>query len=142
MPLILEPDKQAIRHQAGFTLIEVMIALAIFAIGILAVAAMQINAVKQNSGSRMQTEATAVAEQLMEQLMALPYDHDMLSADLNQNPHQQTVGAYTINWTVSTPDPGDPVYKDLSVKMINLIVNGGNPNIRPVNMSSIRGQGA
>jgi prepilin-type N-terminal cleavage/methylation domain-containing protein len=142
MPLILEPDKQPIRHQAGFTLIEVMIALAIFAIGILAVAAMQINAVKQNSASRMQTEATAVAEQLMERLMALPYDHDLLSADLNHNPHQQTVGAYTINWTVSTPDPGDPVYKDLSVKMITLIVNGGNPNIRPVNMSSIRGQGA
>jgi type IV pilus assembly protein PilV len=142
MPRILEPDRQVMRHQAGFTLIEVMIALAIFAIGILAVSAMQITAINQNSGSRMQTEATAVAEQLIERLMALPYDHDLLSADLNRNPHQQTVGAYNVSWTVSTPDPTDPVYKDLSVKMINITVNGGNPNMRPVNMSSIRGQGA
>ena len=141
MPRILEPYNQEMQHQAGFTLIEVMIALAIFAIGILAVSAMQITAVNQNSGSRMQTEATAVAIQLMERLKALPYDHDMLSADANKNPHQQSVGAYIVNWTVSTPDPGDPVYKDLSVKMITLTVNGGNPNIRPVNMSSIRGQG-
>ena len=142
MPRILDSDTQAMPHQAGFTLIEVMITLAIFAIGILAVSAMQITAVNQNSGSRMQTEATAVAEQLLERLMALPYDHDMLSADANRNPHQQSVGAYIVSWTVSTPGPGDPVYKDLSVKMISLTVNGGNPNFRPVNISSIRGQGA
>lgn len=142
MPRIFQTSRQETRLQAGFTLIEVMIALAIFAIGILAVSAMQITAINQNSGSRMQTEATAVAEQLMERLMALPFDHDLLSADSNQNPHQQTVGAYTVNWTVLTPDPADPVYKDLPIKMINLTVNGGNPNIRPVNMSSIRGQGA
>ena len=142
MPRDFYPNRQVIRHQAGFTLIEVMIALAIFAIGILALAALQITAINQNSGSRMQTEAAAMAEQLMERLMALPYDHDMLSADANKNPHQQAVGGYIASWTVSTPDPGDPVYKDLSVKMINLTVDGGNPNSRPVNMSSIRGQGA
>jgi len=142
MPRNIEPGRLVMRPQAGFTLMEVMIALAIFAIGILAVSAMQITAINQNSGSRMQTEATAVAEQLMERLMALPYDHDMLSADANRNPHQQTAGAYIVSWTVSTPDPSDPVYKDLPVKMISITVNGGNPNIRPVNMSSIRGQGA
>jgi prepilin-type N-terminal cleavage/methylation domain-containing protein len=142
MPHILNKDRRSIRLQSGFTLVEVMIALAIFAIGILAVSAMQITAINQNSGSRMQTEATALAEQLIERLMALPYDHDLLSADLNRNPHQQTVGAYTISWTVSTPDPADPVYKDLPVKMINITVNGGSPNARPVQMFSIRGQGA
>ena len=142
MPRILEADRQAQPRQAGFTLIEVMIALSIFAIGILAVSAMQITAINQNSGSRMQTEATAVAEQLMERLMALPYDHDLLSADASANPHQQEVGSYTVTWTVLTPDPGDPVYKDLPVKIINLTVNGGNPNARPVSLSSIRGQRA
>jgi type IV pilus assembly protein PilV len=124
--------------QHGFTLLEVMIALAIFAIGILAVSAMQMNSINQNAGARIQTEATTVATDTMERLLALPYDHSQLDADVSLNPHRQVVGAYTLQWTVTTPDVSDPVYGDLPVKKIAMTVSCANRNARPVTLSFIK----
>jgi type IV pilus assembly protein PilV len=86
----------------GFTLIEVLIVLAIFSIGILAVAAMQMTSTKGNASARRITEATALAENQIENLMQVSYDH----ADLNTatNPHGSTQGPYTINWNVTEVD--------------------------------------
>ena len=86
----------------GFTLIEVLITLAIFSIGILAVAAMQMTSTKGNASSRRITEATALAETQIERLIQLPYNHD----DLNpaNNPHGGPQGAYTVNWNASIVD--------------------------------------
>jgi type IV pilus assembly protein PilV len=126
------------RDQHGFTLLEVMIALAIFAIGILAVSAMQMNSINQNAAARMQTEATTVATDAMERLLALPYDHGQLDADVTLNPHRQVVGAYTVQWSVTTPAVSDPVYGDMPVKMINMTVSCANRNARPVSLSFIK----
>ena len=76
--------------------------LAIFSIGILAVATMQITAVKGNSSARRVTEAVALAENRIENLLKLPYDHDDLDPLLN--PHQAVQGPYTINWNVTETD--------------------------------------
>ena len=51
---------------SGFTLIEVLIALAIFAIGILALTSLQAVYIGGNSSARMQTEATTLAAQWLE----------------------------------------------------------------------------
>ncbi len=59
----------------GFTLIEVLIAMAIFAIGILAVGSMQISAISTNAGARNSTTVVTVAKDRAEELTALPYDH-------------------------------------------------------------------
>jgi type IV pilus assembly protein PilV len=76
--------------------------LAIFSIGILAVAAMQMTSTKGNASARRITEATALAENQIENLMQVSYDH----ADLNTatNPHGSTQGPYTINWNVTEVD--------------------------------------
>ena len=124
---------------AGFTRVEVLIALAVFSIGILAVFAMQISAINQNSAARMQSEATSVAVHTMERLAAAPYDHDDLSEA--SNPHQQTSGPYRVQWNISTPGVGDPVYDGIPVKMITLTVEADNPNAQPVTLSLIKGQG-
>jgi prepilin-type N-terminal cleavage/methylation domain-containing protein len=124
--------------QHGFTLLEIMIALAIFAIGILAVSAMQISSINQNAGARMQTEATNVASDAMERLLALPYDHIQLDADVTLNPHSQVVGAYRVEWNVTTPAVGDPVYGDMAVKMIDMTVSCANRNARPISLSFIK----
>ncbi len=123
----------------GYTLIEVLIALAIFSIGILAVSAMQINAINHNAAARIQTEATMKAVHWMERLIALPWDHD----DLNEagNPHRVEAPPYSVEWNIATPSPGDPVYGDLPVKMINVRVDSRNPNAKPVSISFIKGQG-
>ena len=59
------------RH--GFSLIEVMIALAILAFGILAMTVVQIEALKQGGAGRHTTDAASVARTYLEQVQRLPY---------------------------------------------------------------------
>lgn len=58
----------------GFTIIEVMIAMAIFAIGILGVTKLQITATNGNTTSRTMSEATAVVIDDIEKLLNETYD--------------------------------------------------------------------
>jgi type IV pilus assembly protein PilV len=71
--------------QMGFTVIEVMIAITILAIGLLGVASMQINAIRGNSLSDNITCALALAEDKMEELMALDYSDPALEDTLLKN---------------------------------------------------------
>lgn len=57
----------------GFTLIEVLIGLVILAIGLLAVAGMQLISIKGNYFSSSLTQATILAQDKMEELKNLPY---------------------------------------------------------------------
>jgi prepilin-type N-terminal cleavage/methylation domain-containing protein len=75
----------------GFTLIEVLIGLAIFSIGILGVAAMQISATNGNSSAGRVTSNITWAFDRVEELMALPYTHAALSA----GNHSVTAGNLT-----------------------------------------------
>jgi len=86
--------------ERGFSLIEVMIALAIFSIGILGVASMQILSVNYNSHARRTTEGTSWGVERMERLMTLPYDDADLDP-VNNNPHTDTRGIYNITWNVT-----------------------------------------
>jgi len=62
------------RSQRGFTLIEVMIALVVFAIGMVTLSAMQLHSVRGANSGRHTTDAAAVAESRMEQLQRLTWD--------------------------------------------------------------------
>ena len=116
----------------GFTLIEVLIALAIFAIGILALTSLQAVYIGGNSSARMQTEATTLAAQWLERLKILPYAHDDL--DPTGNPHRQNVGAYRIEWNVADNSPIN------QVKTIRITVTPGNLRGRPVNLDYRRAE--
>ena len=59
---------------AGFTLVESMLALTILSISLLAVAKLQVHALQGNALSRRITLAVAIAEQKAEQLKTTPYD--------------------------------------------------------------------
>lgn len=59
---------------SGFTLIEVVIALAIFTIGILAVFSLQISSIGGNAAARGVTENVTAAAAKVEELMAEDYD--------------------------------------------------------------------
>ncbi len=59
--------------RGGFTLIEVMIALGILGFGLLALAAMQIEALGQGSKGRHRGDAAAVARSHAEQVLRLPW---------------------------------------------------------------------
>jgi prepilin-type N-terminal cleavage/methylation domain-containing protein len=77
----------------GFTLVEVMIGMAIFLIGFLAVGSMQIAAINGNAGAREATEAATRATDQLETLIALPFE----SID---DGGPVTNGAYRVSWEV------------------------------------------
>jgi type IV pilus modification protein PilV len=117
----------------GFTLIEVLIVIAIFSIGILAVAAMQVASVQGNTSARKITEATGLAENRIERLLELPFDHDDLNPDFN--PHPATQGAYEINWTVTDSDLDADGVND--AKTVRVTVNKPNTGGRTVSIQHI-----
>ena len=84
------------KKNSGFTLIEVMIAMAIFAIGILAVGSMQLSTSKNNTTGNITTQATMLARQKLEELKTAPD----VTALANGN---ETVGIYTRQWFVANP---------------------------------------
>lgn len=116
----------------GFTLLEVLFALGIFAIGILAVAGMQIRAVNLNTTARMQTEATVVAADWMERLAGLSFDDARL--DENGSPHQVIDGPYRVVWSITDDLPIN------QTKTIMLWVSSNNPNAKDVIINFIKAQ--
>jgi prepilin-type N-terminal cleavage/methylation domain-containing protein len=113
----------------GYTLIEVLIAMSIFAVGFLAVASMQIMSITQNAKARMQTEATAKAVDRLERLMALPYDH----TDLNElsNPHRVMSEGYKVEWIVEDDVPIN------AAKSIKITVSAASRIAAPISISFI-----
>ena len=67
----------------GFTIIEVMIALVIFAFGILGLAKLQILAVNGNANAREYSEASAFAQMQIESLMSIPFTNIVNSNPVN-----------------------------------------------------------
>ena len=71
-------DIKGINNERGFTLVEVILAVALLVFGILAVASMQGFALRGNSFGITVTEGTTLAADRLEKLMALGYDHSSL----------------------------------------------------------------
>ena|SRR2546430_9445311 len=83
--------------EKGLTLPEVLVAMVVLSLGLLALAKMQITAIQVNAASSRLTQATAIAQDKVEQLMALPY----ADAQLDVTTHTETGPAgYPITWTV------------------------------------------
>jgi type IV pilus assembly protein PilV len=91
---------KTLQKDQGFTLIEVLIAITIFAVGLLAVAAMQTSAITVNSTADQITTRMTWAQDKIEELMALPYTDSQLQAA--GSPFQETTSdGYTVSWTVT-----------------------------------------
>jgi type IV pilus assembly protein PilV len=80
-------------EEKGFTLIEVLIGLIILAIGVLAVAGMQITSIVGTSFSNNLTQASVIAQDRLEFLKGLPLTDFRL--DTNNYPNDIKVGIFT-----------------------------------------------
>ena len=60
--------------QSGYTLLEVVVAMTILTIGLLAVASMQTTSIRGNVTAGSRAEGMTWAQDRVEDLMALPYD--------------------------------------------------------------------
>ncbi len=104
----------------GFTLIEVLIAMAIFAIGFLAVWQMQIRAVNSNALGRDVTEAATLAASKTEELFGLNYSNADLDAGNHSDPDQPPYG---IAWSVA--EDGNIA----GLKQVDVTVDWGNRDV-------------
>lgn len=67
-----------LRDDKAFTLVEVLIAMMVLSVGLLELGRMQIVAIRVNSAANRLTQGTNLAQDRIEQLMALPFDHASL----------------------------------------------------------------
>jgi type IV pilus assembly protein PilV len=117
-------------EQAGFTLLEVLVAVVIFTIGILSVNAMQIAAIGGNTAANRITQSTTWASDRVESLLGLDYGDTVLNdGNGDGDAGLDDVGAsadgnltspdskYSIYWNVSDDSPF------IGVKTIRVIIN-------------------
>jgi len=107
----------ALLKEQGFTLVELLVSMAIFAFGVLAVVNMQYVSTTTNLKSRHVTEGAVIAQSKVEELMGLDYDDALLEetvvdGDLDSG-SGSTIGK-TITEELDTTDHqdyADPLYK-------------------------------
>jgi prepilin-type N-terminal cleavage/methylation domain-containing protein len=105
-----------IKKDSGFSLIEILIALSIFAIGILAVATLQVSALLESRNSADITQASNLASGQLEEIMHLPFLHSEL--DPASNPHSKSSGKFLIQWLATHTDlNSDGVFESKTVDL-------------------------
>jgi type IV pilus assembly protein PilV len=66
-------SKSSISLEEGFTLVEIMIALVVLSVGLVALAGLQISAIKGNAFSKRMSTAVSIANTRLEQIKNTPY---------------------------------------------------------------------
>ncbi len=141
-----------IQNTKGFSLIEVLIAMAIFAIGALALAKMQIVSMSGNSTARRITGAATLAEAKLEELKSLPYSHaDLTDKDASGDAGFGAAGLddedadadgsetgivmmgprYDVFWNVAEDSPVS------NCKTIRVIVRRSQPTVKRLTLDGI-----
>jgi len=103
------------RSQAGFTLIEVLIAILIFSVGILGVAVMQISAINGNTTAIHLTGAANDGCDTLETLMPQPYTDTSLSDASNAGANVGETGLSNTDIVGSLADGGPVVQGDFTI---------------------------
>lgn len=106
-----------LHHARGMTLIEVMIAMAILAIGLLAMWQLHVVGITSNAAARRRTAATAIAAELAQGLERLAFTDPLLNPMGTAGPTPPTPFGQLVDpsgtilsgatvWSDSTPVPG------------------------------------
>lgn len=135
-------------QQAGFTLVESLVAITVFALGFLAVISMQSTSLSGNGQARYTTEATTQASGQVEFILNRSYADPLIADGLgsnnglaglddgltpNTNPDgQQVAGDYTLSWNIAENQPTG------NAKTIRVIVTRDNLLPTPVKLDFIK----
>lgn len=123
------------KADAGFTLIEVLIALSIFSIGLLSIAGMQGTAIRANSRANTLSVATSIAQGVMEEILARDSDASLFASDvanvtwdLAPGVSATTLsldgaGTYSATYTIDADNPVSDVTR------VDVSVTGGNRTV-------------
>ena len=94
-----------LKSQRGITLIEIVVAMLIFAIGISAAMRTLPDSNRATSRSRNITTATNLAQEQIEILTASPYSSADLTAGTHNDPRNPIQRHFTRSWTVTDNTP-------------------------------------
>lgn len=109
--------KSKAKSQMGFSLIEILVALTVFAVGMLAVATMQTSAVRGNQlASGLSEGLRAQNQDKVEELMALDYDHlDLIPGNYGPESNPPYDTWYTVLQGLEGDAVANPDLKTVSV---------------------------
>jgi len=95
---------RAARPGAGFTLIELVVALVVFALGVLSLGLVVPLATKRVNAAGVQTRASALAAERAETLLMIPYGDADLTAGTHADP-ANPIDGYYVQWRVTDDQP-------------------------------------
>lgn len=151
----MNSSKHKFNNQRGFSLIEAMVAITIFVIGILGAYKLQIHATQGNALADRVSAATTWATYVAEGLLAKDYDHTDLDDDDNNgmddidpmvmngnadgilhfhadgttstNPTPPAGAIYSVYYNIAEGDPDTvpEILKDVKMIRVSVVRNGG-----------------
>ncbi|MEW6188014.1 MAG: prepilin-type N-terminal cleavage/methylation domain-containing protein [Thermodesulfobacteriota bacterium] len=123
-----KPKKACVfrKNKAGFTLVEILVAITLILFGLLGAAQLQVMTIFTNSTSSQRTTAITLAQDRLEELRTRPF------AQIGTPPFSDTSGLYTRTWTIqnNTPAAGmaqvtvTVTWKGKQVQAQSIIANG------------------
>ena len=99
------PAARRFKDRRGFTLVEMMIALVLFGVGMMALAQVLPNGLSVRDKARRMSVATSMAQEEIERLRDLPYNHADLAAGAHADPDNPVDDAFVRNWAVQIDTP-------------------------------------
>ena len=131
------------RQDAGFTLIEMMMAMVILGVGLLSIAVAQLSAIKVSSRSRNLQQAMFLAREQMDDIEALPLGSALLQTaavtddpanpiQASSDPDDQTRFTRSVTVTPNSPSAG---LAQVSVTVVWTTQQGGP---RQVQLNSVK----
>ena len=111
--------KSQLSNEKGFTLLEILIAITILSVGLLALAEMTVYVIRSNTVGNKITKATVLAQDKLEKLKNLSYtnaqldDTDSNTADVSTNIHSNTA-------LFTSPDHSDAYPNDATGQTITI----------------------
>ena len=117
-----------VQDQRGFTLVEILVAMTILAVGLLGVAGLQGSMIRKNVSAIRNTEATSLIVDKIEEIRNTPYEN--ISAGVVNESGLGNANIFSRRTTVQndTPVPGQ-------TKTITVEVSWNDPNQRTFTLS-------
>jgi len=136
--------KSSLTSQAGYSLLEILISVAIFAIGILGIAGLQVRATNTDTHSRLLTEAYTVATDQIEEILLWNYNSTAAGKNLtgaaspgitynlgNVGPGNRYQLSYNV---INNPGPTPPN----NTKTITVSITINRSTLPPVNITFLK----